>query len=101
MRRMRMRRYVLAGAAVIVLGAVAACDEKLSDLTGPTPNLQPTLSSIQQEIFNTTDASGRQACTNCHTDAGRTPVAGMNLRTTALSHAALVGVSSGAKPGAI
>jgi hypothetical protein len=96
-----MRRYVRACAAVIALGAMAACDEKLSDLTGPTPNLQPTLSSIQQEIFNTTDASGRQACANCHTDAGRTPAGGLNLRTTALSHAALVGVSSGARPGAI
>ena len=95
-----MRRYVLAGATVIVLGAVAACDENLSDLTGPTPNLQPTLSSIQQEIFNTTDGSGRQACTNCHTDAGRTPVAGMVLRT-GVSHASLVGVASSAKPGAI
>jgi hypothetical protein len=95
-----MRRYVLAGAAVIALGGVAACDENLSDLTGPTPNLQPTLSSIQQEIFNTTDASGRQACTNCHTDAGRTPVAGMILRT-GVSHTSLVGVASSAKPGAI
>lgn len=96
-----MRRYVLAGAAVIALGAVAACDENLSDLTGPTPNLQPTLSSIQQEIFSTTDAAGRQACTNCHTDSGRTPAGGLNLRTTALAHAALVGVNSGAKPGAV
>jgi hypothetical protein len=95
-----MRRYVLVGAAVIALSAVAACDEKLSDLAGPTPNLQPTLSSIQQEIFNTTDSSGRQACTNCHTDAGRTPVAGMVLRTGA-SHANLVGVASNAKAGAI
>jgi hypothetical protein len=96
-----MRRYVLACGAVIALGTVAACDEKLSDVTGPTPNLQPTLSSIQQEIFNTTDASGRQACANCHTDAGRNPSGGLNLRTTAVSFAAMVGVGSTAKPGAI
>jgi hypothetical protein len=95
-----MRRYVLAGAAVIALGAVAACDENLSDLTGPTPNLQPTLSSIQQEIFNTTDASGRQACTNCHTDAGRAPTGGLNLRT-GVAYTSLVGVGSTGKPGAM
>jgi mono/diheme cytochrome c family protein len=95
-----MRRYVLACGAVIALGAVAACDEKLSDLTGPTPNLQPTLSSIQQEIFNTTDASGRQACANCHTDAGRNPSGGLNLRS-GVSFTALVNVRSGAKAGAV
>jgi hypothetical protein len=95
-----MRRYVLVGAAVIALGAVAACDEKLSDLTGPTPDLEPTLSSIQQEIFNTTDGSGRQACTNCHTDSGRTPAGGLNLRA-GVSHASLVGTGSTGRPGAV
>lgn len=95
-----MRRYVLACGAVIALGTVAACDEKLSDVTGPTPNLQPTLSSIQQEIFNTTDASGRQACANCHTDAGRNPAGGLNLRS-GVSFGALVNVRSGAKAGAV
>lgn len=90
------------GAAVVVAAActVAACDEKLSDLTGPTPNLQPTLSSIQQEIFSTTDASGRQACTNCHTDQGRNPQAGLNLRAGA-AFASLVGTASTGKPGAV
>ena len=36
----------------IVVSALAmgGCDEKLSDITGPTPNLEPTLSSIQSEI---------------------------------------------------
>jgi hypothetical protein len=96
-----MRRHVIAGTMLIALCATAAaCDEKLSDLTGPTPNLQPTLSSIQREIFDTTDSSGRQACTNCHTDAGRTPVAGMILRS-GVAHAHLVGAASSGKPGAI
>lgn len=95
-----MRRSLRVCGAVIALAAVTACDEKLSDLTGPTPNLQPTFSSIQREIFDTTDASGRQACTNCHTDAGRAPSGGLNLRAGA-SYNALVGAASRGKPGAV
>ena len=54
----------LALTAVLYASAVG-CDEKLSDVTGPTPNLTPTFSSIQREIFNTTDSSGRAACIQC------------------------------------
>ena len=89
------------GAAAVVFGlAAASCDEKLSDLTGPTPNLQPTFASIQNEIFNTTDASGRLACTNCHSNVGRNPSGGLNLLSS-LSYANLVGVASTGKPGAV
>lgn len=78
---------------------VAACDEKLSDLTGPTPNLEPTFSTIQRDVFEAPDSSGRPACTNCHTDAGgRVPSAGLNLRSGA-SYANLVGVASRERPG--
>ena len=93
----RRRDWVLA----IVLGmATAACDEKLSDVAGPTPNLQPTLASIQREIFNTTDSSGRQACTQCHTQAARNFVGGLVL-AEGLSYQALVNQPSRNKPGAI
>jgi hypothetical protein len=92
---------MLAAGVLLVLGAASAgCDEKLEDLTGPTPNLQPTLSSIQREIFNTTDSAGRQACTNCHTSVGRNPSGLMDLREGA-AYASLVGVTSPAKPGAV
>ncbi len=91
-------------AASLLLAAslvVSACDESLADLAGPTPNLQPTLSSIQREIFSTTDVSGRVGCVQCHTDAGgRTPSGGLNLREGA-SYAGLVGVPARAKPGAV
>jgi hypothetical protein len=101
MKEFRMRRHVMAGMVLLALGAMsAACDEKLSDLTGATPNLQPTLSSIQREIFNTTDSAGRQACTNCHTSVGRNPSGLMDLRDGA-AHTSLVGVTSPANPGAI
>ena len=59
--------------AVLLLAASAtwpACDEKLSTLAGPTPNLAPTFATIQSEIFEKTDSAGRPACINCHTAAG-------------------------------
>lgn len=86
--------------AVIVGLSTVGCDEKLSDVAGPTPNLQPTLSSIQREIFNTQDSSGRGNCIGCHTNVGRTPAAGLNL-IEGQSFQALVGQSSAAKPGAV
>ena len=70
--------------------ATGGCDEKLSDLTGPTPNLQPTLSSIQSEIFS-------QQCVRCHSGAGRFLPGIMNL-TEGNSYASLVGVTSIEKP---
>ena len=93
-------RIALGGAALVFAFALAGCDEKLSDLTGPTPNLEPTFSSIQREIFDTTDSSGRLMCTGCHTNVGRNPSSGMNL-ISSVSYANLVGVASIGKPGAI
>ena len=98
--RIGLGRVTLSTAALVLALAVASCDEKLSDLTGPTPNLQPTFTSIQQEIFNTTDASGRLACTNCHSNVGRNPSGGMTL-LSGVSYANLVGVASTGKPGAV
>ncbi|HET7217811.1 MAG TPA: hypothetical protein VFJ02_07170 [Vicinamibacterales bacterium] len=60
--------------------AISACDEKLSDLTGPSPNLVPTFGSVRTEIFETTDAAGRTSCVTCHTDQGRAPAGNLNLR---------------------
>lgn len=94
-----MRRMVRTLWVLPVLLLAAGCDEKLEDLTGPTPNLEPTFASIQREIFNVTDSSGRTACVQCHTSNGRTPAGGLNLIDGA-SYTALVGVASGQKPGA-
>ena len=90
---------ILALTVTLALSA-AACDERLSDIAGPTPNLQPTLSSIQREIFNVSDASGRLSCTQCHTNAGRNPSAGL-LLVEGQSFQSLVGVPSRNKPGAV
>jgi hypothetical protein len=77
----------------------SACDESLRDVAGPSPTLQPNFTSIQAEIFESTDLAGRIACITCHTDQGRTPAANLNLRADAYS--ALVGVPSRQKPGAV
>lgn len=97
----RYCRLLLIAAAVAFASILAACDEKLSDIAGPSPNLQPTFTSIQHEILETTDASGRAACTNCHTDVGgRTPSGGLNLRHD-VAYASLVNVASRGKAGAV
>ena len=93
-----MTRASLCITAVCLALTSAACDESLSDITGPTPNLEPTLSSIQHEIFNVTDSSGRQACTQCHSDQGRTP-SGSLVLLEGRSHQNLVGRSSVGKSG--
>lgn len=95
-----MTRSALAALVVFLAFASAACDEQLRDIAGPTPNLQPTLSSIQREIFNTQDSSGRLACIQCHTNVGRNPSSGLNL-VEGQSFASLVGKPSVARAGAI
>jgi hypothetical protein len=89
---------VLALAAATM--AIAGCDQKLSDVAGPTPNLEPTFASIQRDIFSATDSSGRTSCVTCHTDQGRTPAAGLVL-LDGRAYGALVGVASTRKPGAV
>jgi hypothetical protein len=95
-----MRRRLLYGAlAVTVAVGAAACDENLSDVTGPTQNLTPTFSSIQADIFNAPDSAGRLACTQCHNAIG-SQFNGLNL-SAAVAYANLVGVASRGKPGAV
>jgi len=83
-------------AIVWLAGLSAACDEKLRDLAGPSPNLKPTFASIQHEIFETTDGAGRPACINCHTNQGRNPTGGLNLAVN--PYDAIVNVPSRRRP---
>jgi hypothetical protein len=91
-------RTVLVTLAIAATMWSAACDEKLSDLTGPTPNLEPTFSTIQRDIFESTDAAGRVRCTGCHNTAFAAFTAGLNLES-AVAYASLVNVRSVEKPG--
>ncbi len=91
--------YVMILMVTAFLGA--SCDERLSDVTGPTPNLQPTFSSIQRDIFSAADSSGRPACTGCHVVLGRRPPSGgLNLVGDA-AYGNLVNTASADKRGAI
>jgi hypothetical protein len=90
------RRILLAG---FLIATAVGCDEKLSSVTGPTPQLEPTFTSIQRDIFGARDLAGRQACTDCHSDVGRNPSGGLVL-LSGRSHEALVGRASSGKPGA-
>ena len=83
-------------AVTLAAGASAGCDEKLSDIAGPSPNLTPTFSSIQQEILQSTDEAGRTACVQCHT--GRIPNLALNFTSGQDIYAQLVNVPSRQKP---
>jgi hypothetical protein len=82
-----LRWGLVVGVASIAMGA---CDEKLSDLTGPTPNLKPTFASIQSEVLS-------QRCIGCHNGSTRFLPAVLNL-TDGNAYANLVGVSSIQRP---
>src|SRR5262245_16081948 len=85
--------------AALVLTAIG-CDEKLSDFAGPTPDLTPTFSAIQRDIFNASDSTGRPACITCHSTQQANFNGGLNL-TAAVSYNQLVNAASRNKPGAI
>ena len=93
---MQRPRHLLLALA-LTLGA-AGCDEQLSTLAGPTPDLEPNFASIQRNIFETTDVAGRLACTNCHTNVGRNPAGGLNLLSS-VAYDQLVNTSSSQRPG--
>jgi hypothetical protein len=95
---MHVSRLGYAVLIAVFLGSVG-CDEALSDLTGPTPNLEPTFSSIQQEIFSSGDSSGRPACTQCHNAVG-SRFNGLDL-SPAVSYSNLVNVASRGRVGAV
>jgi mono/diheme cytochrome c family protein len=82
--------FAIAGVAM-----AAGCGSSSSPTT-PTPPTAtgPTFSTqIQAQILT-------PACVPCHTDDGRTPSGGMNLKS-GVAFSSLVGVASTGKPGAI
>ena len=84
---------------LLLLGTAAAgCDESLETLAGPTPNLTPTFSSVQRDIFEAADSSGRPACSSCHNpNGGAFRQVGLDLSTSG-SYDSIVGVASRQKP---
>jgi len=96
---MRMRTPIaraLSVVSIVTLVCLAsACGN--DSPASPTPNITTNTvtfsTQIQQQILT-------PACTGCHTDEGRTPSSGLNLKTGA-AYAQLVGVASVGKAGAI
>jgi len=84
---------------VLAALALSGCDEKLSSVTGPTPDLNPTFSSIQAQIFESTDSAGRSACINCHRPGG--PGGFVLILLSPVAYTNLVNVSSREKPGTL
>jgi hypothetical protein len=93
-----MRHFAAVGATLALALCSLACDESLSKIAGPTPDLEPTFSSIQKEIFETTDAAGRAACVTCHTASKVQFVAGLSLDHD-VAYSQLVNVTSREQPG--
>jgi hypothetical protein len=93
------RTVKVVAAAVLAVGAMSlgACDENLSDLAGPTPNLEVSFASIQRDVFQSTDTAGRVACVTCHTATGRIPAGGLNLEA-AVAYDQLVNRPSTQRP---
>ena len=88
------------GGAIVVLAAVVgiACDESLAVVAGPTPNLSPTFSSIQRDIFQASDAAGRASCASCHNpNGGAFRQVGLDLASEG-AYNSLVGVPSTQRP---
>ena len=93
-----MRRYVTILALLGAAAGLSGCDESASSLVGPTPDLQPTFSSIQSLIFENRDSTGREACTNCHTNVAGAPGGNLTL-TNAVAYDQLVNAASTGRPG--
>jgi hypothetical protein len=91
-----MRNYIRTFCGLAFAVAAAGCDESLSSLGGPTPNLDPTFSSIQRDIFESADATGRSACTTCHNTLG-VPFNNLNLERT-VAYDQLVNAPSAERP---
>jgi len=91
-KRLTATRSGLTLGALLLAMASGACGRSPTTPTPSTPTA-PTLSMIQTQIFDT-------SCTTCHTDVGRTPSAGLNLKSGS-AFANLVGVPSSNSPGAV
>jgi len=95
-----MRRILPSALLITATIGLAGCDEKLSQIAGPTPSLEPTFASIQHDIFDAPDSSGRKNCTACHTSIGRAPSGGMSLDHD-VAYDNIVKIASNRKAGAV
>jgi mono/diheme cytochrome c family protein len=88
------------GALLLAMAAGSCSDSPTTPTPTPPPSTAPpaappapTLSQIQTQIFDV-------SCTGCHTDVGRNPSGGLNLKAGS-AHASLVNVASSGSSGAM
>jgi mono/diheme cytochrome c family protein len=91
--RVRVVSVTSAIVAVVIASIATACGSSSSPTAPATAPTVTFSTQIQQQILT-------PACVACHTDDGRTPAAGLNLKSGS-AHGQLVGVASSAKAGAI
>jgi mono/diheme cytochrome c family protein len=86
------RSVITLGALLLAFASGACGGNSATAPTAQTPPA-PTFSTIQTQIFDA-------ACVTCHTDVGRTPAGGLNLKAGS-AHPGLVNVASTGQPGAV
>jgi hypothetical protein len=80
---------------ILCAALATSCDESLESVAGPTPNLTPTFTSIQRDIFQASDSSGRPSCVSCHNRSNVFVFRQVDLDMSPdSSYASLVGVPS-------
>jgi len=79
-----------------VFASIATACGSSSTPTSPSSAAAPTVNFSQQ----IQTAILTPSCVGCHTDEGRTPAGGLNLKSGS-AHSSLVGVASTGKPGAV
>jgi hypothetical protein len=79
--------------ALLLAISVAACGSSSPAAPTTPASTAPTLAQIQTQIFD-------PGCTPCHSDVGRTPSAGLNLKLGS-AFTNLVGVASSGQPGSV
>ena len=92
-KRITVTRHGLALGACFLAMAAAACGSSSPAAPTSSGSTAPTLSLIQTQIFD-------PGCATCHTDVGRNPSAGLNLKAGS-AFANLVNVPSSGLPGAV
>ena len=90
---MSTTRIGLTLGALVLATAVGACGSSSPTTPSSPASTAPTLAQIQTQIFD-------PGCGSCHTDVGRNPSGGLNLKGGA-SFAGLVGVASSQQTGAV
>jgi mono/diheme cytochrome c family protein len=93
--RLRLRLSLTFGIVALAIAAMTAGCGSSSSPTTPTQPSGPSFATqIQAQILT-------PSCAGCHTDDGRNPAGGLNLKAASNSYSQLVNVASTGKPGAI